>query len=102
MGRATLREEEPDVAAVPEREEIDAVGLVAQEAACADVEALLVGFHGLAHERMHHQRDALGLADLFDARNRQHGRPHLTPSPPQRALLSNVAEAATVSERGAE
>src|SRR4051812_1898945 len=53
MGRAPLREQEPHIAAVAEGQEVDAVRLVAQEAAGPDVEAFLVGLDGLAHERVH-------------------------------------------------
>jgi hypothetical protein len=62
-----------DIAAVVERKEKDPVSLSLQEAAQADIEALLVARHGSTNGGMNDKGDALALADLFDTLETQHG-----------------------------
>jgi len=65
-GRLPLRETQAHVITPVEREEVQAVRLTSEKAACPDVEALALRFDRPAETRMHDKRDALGFTDLFD------------------------------------
>jgi hypothetical protein len=68
-----LGERKTHIAAILKRQEKDPVGLPLQEAAQADIEALLVGPYGPTNGGMNHKGDALAIADLFDTFETQHG-----------------------------
>ena len=71
-GRNSFREDEANITAAPEREEVEPIGLSLQKAAEADIEAFLVPFDGPADGRVDHKGRPLALTDLFNGIETQH------------------------------
>jgi hypothetical protein len=61
------------IVAIVKGQEKDPVRLSLQEAAQADIEALLVTYYGSTDCWVNDKGDALALADLFNAFETQHG-----------------------------